>query len=93
LIAARFVKYSLILAGILFATLNLIICATAHFDMRVLTTIIPYIICLNATPLGIAIASAVLLWHARNHPEAEEVPAIEASAESTDDSSNGANPI
>jgi TPR repeat protein len=86
LIAARFVKYSLILAGILFAALNLILCATAHFDMRVLATIIPYIICLNATPLGIAIASAFLHWRARNHPEAEVVPAIEASDESTDDS-------
>jgi hypothetical protein len=49
-------------------------------------TIIPYIICLNATPLGIAITAAFLLWRARNHPEAEEVPAIEASAESTDNS-------
>ena len=86
MIQPKFVKYLPNLAAILFAVLDLRLCAIAHFDLRVLTAFFPRFLPLNASPLGIAITSAFLLWRARNHPEAEEVPATETSAESTDDS-------
>jgi hypothetical protein len=82
----RFLKFLPIFAAILFAVLTLSLCVIAHFNLRVLTAVFPRMLSLSASPLGIAIASTVLLWRTRNHPEAEEVPAIEASAESTDDS-------
>jgi hypothetical protein len=89
----RFVKFFPILAAILFVVLNLSLCAIVHFDLRVLTAFIPKLLCVNASPLGIAITSAFLLWRARNHPEAKEVPANEVSAESTDNSNSESNPI
>jgi hypothetical protein len=88
IVLPQFVKLLPIFAGILFAVFTLFLCAIAHFDMRVLIASIPKLLYLSANPLGIAVASAFLLWRARNHPEAEEVPAIEASAESTNDSSS-----
>jgi hypothetical protein len=86
IVLPKLVKFLPIFAGILFVVLNLFLCAIAHFDLRVLTALFPKLLCVSAGPLGIAITSAFLLWHARNHPETEVVPAIETSAESTDDS-------
>ncbi|MGO9317143.1 MAG: tetratricopeptide repeat protein [Terracidiphilus sp.] len=82
----RFLKFLPIFAAILFALLTLSLCVIAHFDMRVLTAVFPRLLSFSACPLGIAITSAFLLWRARNHPEAEVVPVIEASSESTDGS-------
>jgi TPR repeat protein len=93
IVLPRFVKFLPILAAFLFVALNLFLCAIAHFDMRVLTAFFPKFLCVSASPLGVAIASIFLLWRARNHPQFEEVPAVEASAESTDDGGSKANPI
>jgi TPR repeat protein len=82
----RIMKYLPIIAGILFVVLNLFLCAIAHFDLLIITALFPKFLCVSAGPLGIAIASAFLLWRARNHPEAEELPVIETSAESADNS-------
>jgi hypothetical protein len=93
IVLPRFVKYLPIFAAILFVALNVFLCAIAHFDMRIITASIPKLLCVSASPLGIALTSVLLLWRARNHPQVEEVPAVEASAKSTDDNGKDANPI
>ena len=86
IVLPQIMKFLPIFAAILLVVLNLSLCYIAHFDLRVLTAFFPRFLPLNASPLGIAITSAFLLWRARNHPEAEELPAIETSAESKEDS-------
>jgi hypothetical protein len=78
IVLPRFMKFLPIFAAILFAVETLFICAIAHFNLRVITVVFPRLLSLSACPLGIAITSAVLLWRARTHPIADEVPATEA---------------
>jgi len=86
IVQPRKLKYLPISAAVLFAVLILPLCAFAHFDLHVLSTIFPRLLCVSANPLGIALASSLLLWRARNHPEAEEFRDVGASGETTDDS-------
>jgi hypothetical protein len=80
IVLPQIMKFLPIFASIFFVVLNLSLCYIAHFDLRVLAATAPRLLCLNASPLSIAITSAFLLWRARKHPAVEEAPASEASA-------------
>jgi len=74
-------KALLVFSGILLVVLDLRLCTIARFDLHVISTNVMRFLTIDATPLGIAISTAIHLWRRKKSPTDDSSDSAPESSE------------